>query len=152
MEDDDLFSQLMELIMETSAEDELIDDWVRQIILADNNLVDLEEGYPLTADGSRPRKAKRVDYSRGKKEVKPSEGKVDPEPFLDGACGLQILKYEILHQELESVFVNYFGYLLLFLRLLWLLARVLGTCYLFMDSKTAVANTVFLLKLKFCFP
>ena len=77
-----MFSQLMELIMETSAEDELIDDWVRQIILADNNLVDLEEGYPLTADGSRPRKVKRVDYSRGKKEVKPSEGKVDPRTFL----------------------------------------------------------------------
>ena len=73
MEDDDLFSQLMKLIMETSAEDELIDDWVRQIILADNNLVD-SEGFPLAADGSRPRKIKR---SRGKKEVKTSESKVD---------------------------------------------------------------------------
>ena len=60
----------------------LIDDWVREIILADNNLVDLEERNPLTADGSRPRKVKRDDYSRGKKEVKPSEGKVDPRTFL----------------------------------------------------------------------
>ena len=93
MDNKNLFTQLMEVIMETDAGDIMIDAWVRRILLADNddnNEDDLEN--PMTADGSRIRKVKRTDYSRGKKEMKPSEGKVDPRTFLKWMLWIQDLE------------------------------------------------------------
>ena len=68
--------------MEPCAGELMRDAWIRRILLADNddnNEDDLEAENPMTIDGSRPRKVNRCVYSRGNKEMKPSEGKVDAE-------------------------------------------------------------------------
>ena len=75
-----LFQHLIKSIMDPCAGETLIDNWVREILLADDNEsdneadneADIEVENPMLDDGSRPRKVNRIDYSRGPKERRQS--------------------------------------------------------------------------------